>query len=97
MSNYKETVVNYLETLADDARGLLAATSDVAEDKVKVARRRLADALDGGRDVYDRVRVQAVRGAKAADVSVRENPYAPIAAALILGGLLVFLFTRRKD
>lgn len=96
MNNYKETVVSYLETLADDARGLLAATSDVAEDKVKVARRRLSDALDGGRDVYDRVRVQAARGAKAADESVRENPYAPIAAALILGGLLVFLFTRRK-
>jgi len=96
MNNYKETVVNYLETLADDARGLLAATSDVAEDKVKLARRRLSDALDGGRDVYDRVRVQAARGARAADESVRENPYAPIAAALILGGLLVFLFTRRK-
>jgi ElaB/YqjD/DUF883 family membrane-anchored ribosome-binding protein len=96
MNNYKETVVNYLETLADDARGLLAATSDVAEDKVKLARRRLAEALDGGRDVYDRVRVQAARGARAADESVRENPYAPIAAALILGGLLVFLFTRRK-
>jgi ElaB/YqjD/DUF883 family membrane-anchored ribosome-binding protein len=96
MNNYKETVVNYLETLADDARGLLAATSDVAEDKVKLARRRLADALDGGRDVYDRVRAQAARGARAADESVRENPYAPIAAALILGGLLVFLFTRRK-
>lgn len=96
MNNYKETVVNYLETLADDARGLLAATSDVAEDKVKLARRRLADALDGGRDVYDKVRVQAARGARAADESVRENPYAPIAAALILGGLLVFLFTRKK-
>jgi ElaB/YqjD/DUF883 family membrane-anchored ribosome-binding protein len=96
MNNYKETVVSYLETLADDARGLLAATSDVAEDKVKIARRRLADALDGGRDVYDRVRVQAARGAKAADESVRENPYAPIAAALILGGLLAFLFLRRK-
>jgi ElaB/YqjD/DUF883 family membrane-anchored ribosome-binding protein len=96
MNNYKETVVNYLETLADDARGLLAATSDVAEDKVKLARRRLADALDGGRDVYDKVRVQAARGARAADESVRENPYAPIAAALIVGGLLVFLFTRKK-
>jgi ElaB/YqjD/DUF883 family membrane-anchored ribosome-binding protein len=96
MNNYKETVVNYLETLADDARGLLAATSDVAEDKVKLARRRLSEALDGGRDVYDRVRVQAARSARAADESVRENPYAPIAAALILGGLLVFLFTRKK-
>jgi len=96
MNNYKETVVNYLETLADDARGLLSATSDVAEDKVKLARRRLADALDGGRDVYDKVRVQAARSARTADVSIRENPYAPIAAALILGGLLVFLFTRKK-
>ncbi len=97
MSKYKDTVVTYLETLADDARNLLAATSDVAEDKVKVARRRLSDALDGSRDVYDRVRVQAARGAKAADESVHENPYAPIAAALILGGLLVFLFTRKRD
>lgn len=96
MNNYKETVVNYLETLADDARGLLSATSDVAEDKVKLARRRLADALDGGRDVYDKVRVQAARSARTADVNIRENPYAPIAAALILGGLLVFLFTRKK-
>lgn len=97
MSNYKESVVNYLETLADDARGLLAATSDVAEDKVKVARRRLSDALDGGREVYGRVRDQAARSARYADDHVRENPYAPIAAALVLGGLLVFLFTRRKN
>ncbi len=97
MTNYKESVVNYLETIASDARDLLSATSDVAEDRVKIARKRLAEALDGGRDVYDKVRVQAVRGAKVADETVRENPYAPIAVALIVGGLLAFLLTRRRD
>jgi ElaB/YqjD/DUF883 family membrane-anchored ribosome-binding protein len=97
MNTYKDNVVTYLETLADDARALLSATSDVAEDKVRVARRRLSDALEGGRDVCDRVRVQALRGARAADESVRENPYAPIAVALIVGGVIAFLLTRRRD
>ncbi len=97
MSKYKDTVVNYVETLADDARALLAATSETAEGKVKEARRRLSDALDGGKDVYGNLRERAAQGARAADESFRENPYAPIAAALIVGGLLVFLFTRRSD
>jgi ElaB/YqjD/DUF883 family membrane-anchored ribosome-binding protein len=97
MNRYKETVVNYLEKVAEDARVLVAATSDVAEGRVREARRRLVDALDDGRAVYDRARAQAARGVRAADEHVRENPYAPILAALLLGGLLAFLFTRRRE
>lgn len=90
-------LTEFVETLADDARALLAATSDATEDRVREARKRLSLALDGSKEVYDNVRDQAVRGAKYADAAVRENPYAPIAAALIIGGLLAFLFTRRRD
>lgn len=96
MSKRFSSLSSYVETLANDARDLLAATSDVAGDKVCEARKRLAVALDGGRDLYGRVREKAAKGAKYADDSVRENPYAPIAVALIVGGLLAMLLCRRR-
>lgn len=96
MSKYTDSVANYVETLRDDARALLHATSDAAEGKVKEARRRLSEALDSGRDVCDDLRERAAHGVRVAGESFRENPVAPIAAALVLGGLIVFLFARSR-
>ena len=97
MSKNLSSLNSYVETLAEDARELLAATSDVAGDQVRDARRRLASALDSGLDIYGKVRDKAAVGVKYADHSVRENPYAPIAVALIVGGILAMLFCRRRD
>lgn len=90
-----ETMTRDLETLAEDARALIAATADVAEEKVCEARKRLEAALDSGRKVYDRVRDRAGDGADAADQTVREHPYQSIAIGIGAGALLGYLLASR--
>jgi ElaB/YqjD/DUF883 family membrane-anchored ribosome-binding protein len=82
-------------TLAEDARALLAATADVAGEKVSEARTRLADALESAKQVAGLVRDKAVEGAKAADEVVRDNPYQAIGIAFGVGALVGYLATRR--
>jgi ElaB/YqjD/DUF883 family membrane-anchored ribosome-binding protein len=81
--------------LADDARALMAATADVAGDRVADARKRLAAALDSAKELAGRVRDRAVEGAKAADQTVRENPYQAIAVAAAVGAIVGYIVTRR--
>ena len=95
MDKYTQAVSNDLSTLADDARALMAATADVAGDKVGEARKRLAAALDNGGEILNRVKEKAVESAKAADETVRDHPYQAIAIALGVGGLLGYLAARR--
>lgn len=81
--------------LADDARNLMTATADVAGEKVGEARKRLAAALENGKEIYARVREQAVQSAKAADVAVHEHPYQAIAIGVGFGALIGYLVTHR--
>lgn len=81
--------------LAEEARALMAATAEVAGEKVGEARKRLAAALESGKEIYGRVRDRAVEGAKAADQTVRENPYQAIAIGVGVGALLGYLIARR--
>jgi ElaB/YqjD/DUF883 family membrane-anchored ribosome-binding protein len=81
--------------LAEDARALIAATADVAGEKVGEARKRLAAALESGKAMAGRVRAQAVAGAKAADEAVHEHPYQAIAIGVGVGALLGYLLARR--
>jgi ElaB/YqjD/DUF883 family membrane-anchored ribosome-binding protein len=97
MDKHKQTGENDMSTLAEDARALMAATADVAGDKVAEARRRLTAALDSGRQVFGRVREKAVEGAQAADQLVRENPYQTIAIAFGVGAVIGYLLGRRKS
>ena len=77
---------------------MLAATADVAGEKVAEARKRLNKALDQGREVYDDMRERAVDGAKAADEFIRENPYAAIGIGVGVGVLIgLLLHGRRRD
>lgn len=94
-TNATHPVEGALETLAEDARVLLEATAEVAEDKVIEARKRLSSALDRGRDVYERVHDKAIQGARATDEMVRSHPYQTIGMAFGVGTLLGFLLTRR--
>ena len=82
-------------TLAEDARALMAATADVAGEKVADARKRLAAALDNAKDIAGRVRDKAVEGAQAADEAVREHPYQAIGIAFGVGALIGYLASRR--
>ena len=94
MDKQKRTDENDMGTLAEDARALMAATADVAGDKVAEARKRLAAALDSGKQIFGRVREKAVESAKAADQVVRENPYQTLVIAVGVGAMVGYLLGR---
>lgn len=85
-----------ITSLADDARALLEATAEVAEDKVIAARERLSAALEQGRVAWGTVQERAVAGAKATDQVIRTHPYESIGIAFGVGALIGFLLTRRN-
>jgi ElaB/YqjD/DUF883 family membrane-anchored ribosome-binding protein len=95
MSNETQSVNDEIEQLAADARALMAATADVAGEKVGDARKRLAAALDRAKEIGGVVRDKAIAGAKVADQTVRENPYQAIAIGVGAGLLLGYLLGRR--
>ena len=96
MDKHKQTGENDMGTLAEDARAFMAATADVAGDKIAEARKRLAAALESGKELIGRAREKAVERAKAADQVVRENPYQTIAIAFGVGAVIGFLLGRRN-
>ena len=95
MNKEKHAAANDLGSLADDARELLAATADVAGEKVGQARQRLAAALESAKHIAANVRDKAVAGAKVADQTVRENPYQAIAIGVGVGAVIGYLVARR--
>ncbi|GDY22271.1 hypothetical protein LBMAG56_36180 [Verrucomicrobiota bacterium] len=84
-----------MNKLAEDAQALLSATADVAGEKVGEARKRLAAAVERGREVYGRVREQAIEGAKVTDEVVREHPYQAIGIGVGVGAILGYLLAAR--
>jgi len=95
MTKEMQAIRNDVGTLAEDARALMAATADVAGEKVAEARKRLSAALESGKELYGRARDRAVEGARAADEVVREHPYQAIGIALGVGVLTGYLLARR--
>ena len=95
MNKETQAISDDMGQLADDARALMTATADVAGEKVSDARKRLAAALERGKEIYGRVREKAVEGAKAADEAVHEHPYQAIGIALGVGALIGYLVARR--
>jgi len=95
MNEYTQATSNDLGTLAEDARALMAATADVAGEKVSEARKRLAAALERGKEIAGNVRDKAVAGAKAADEAVREHPYQAIAIGVGVGAIIGYIIARR--
>jgi ElaB/YqjD/DUF883 family membrane-anchored ribosome-binding protein len=85
-----------MATLAEDARALMAATADVAGEKVSEARKRLAAALDSGKQIFGRVKEKAVEGAKATDQAVHEHPYQAIGIAFGVGALIGYCVAARR-
>jgi len=95
MDKQRQAEENSMSTLAEDARALVAATADVAGDKVAEARKRLVAALDSGKELIGRVREKAVEHAKATDEVIRDNPYQTAAIAFGVGALIGYLASRR--
>lgn len=88
MNKHNRETSNDLGSLAEDARALMAATADVAGEKVGEARQRLAAALESAKN-------KAVQGAKAVDGAVHEHPYQAIAIGVGVGAILGFFLARR--
>ncbi len=95
MNKQKQADSHDIGLLAEEAHALLTATADVVGEKVAEARQRLAAALDRAKATCERMREKAVEGAKAADATVRENPYQAIAIGVGVGALLGYLVARR--
>jgi ElaB/YqjD/DUF883 family membrane-anchored ribosome-binding protein len=95
MSKSTEETRNDAGSLAEDARALMAATADVAGEKVGEARKRLAAALERAKEIAERVRDKAVQGAKVADEAVHEHPYQAMVIALGVGAFIGYLAARR--
>lgn len=95
MNKQTQAIRDDMSQLAEDARALIAATADVAGEKVGEARHRLLAALERGRKIYGRVREKAAEGTKAADEAVHEHPYEAIAIGVGVGALLGYLAGRR--
>lgn len=87
---------NDMDTLVDDARALLSATVNVAEEQVIAARKRLSEALDGAKNACGRLQDKALESARVADKVVHEHPYQAIGIAFSIGALFAFLVTRRN-
>ena len=85
-----------LQSLPDEAKALVTATADVAEEKVMAARERLTAALERGKEAWSTVQAKAVESAKATDESIRRNPYQSIGVAIGIGALLGLWLARRK-
>ena len=88
---------NDVGTLAEDARALMAATADVAGEKVGEARKRLAAALESGKELYGRVRDKTVERARVVDGRIHEHPYQAIGIAFGVGVLIGVLVNRRSS
>lgn len=84
-----------LENLSDEARVLLAATADIAEEHVIEARERLAAALDEGKAVWTRMQDRAIDGAHATVRVIRSHPYQAMTIALGVGAVLGLFASRR--
>jgi ElaB/YqjD/DUF883 family membrane-anchored ribosome-binding protein len=88
-----------LKELSRDAEAVLHATAGQAGEKMTALRARLSTALDSAKATYHRLQEKTVAGAKVADKTIREHPYASIGiaagAAFGLGVLLGVLIKRR--
>jgi len=90
------TATDAASQIVDDAQALLSATANIAEEKVVAARKRLASALQSGKEILAQVQEKAIAGAKATDETIREYPYQAIGVALGVGALVGFMVGRRS-
>jgi ElaB/YqjD/DUF883 family membrane-anchored ribosome-binding protein len=95
MNKPKESTDADISELAEDAHALMAATADVAGEKVSEARKRLAAALERGKEIAGDVRDKAIKSAKVVDQKVRDNPYQALAIGVLAGVIIGYFAARR--
>ena len=95
MNRHSNGIKDNIGNLVEDSRALLAATADVAGEKVAAARERVASALEAAQETYAQAQKNAVAGAKATDKLIRDHPYHALGIAFGAGALIGLLLGRR--
>ena len=90
-----DKIVADLKRLVIDSEELLRATKDVAGEKAREVRERLLEALEAAKNSCRRLEDRAIEGAKAADKTVRDNPFPSVGVAFGLGLLIGVLVSRK--
>ena len=80
-----------------NGENLIDSTADLADETIKELRNRITAALEHGREIYDDVHDDVVGKARAADTTVRENPYQVMGIALGVGAIVGFLMSYRNS
>jgi len=97
MEKHRNAIMKDLGTVMEDAEALIAATADVAGDKVLEARKRLASSLEMGKEAFEQVRERAFDQVEALEEKVRANPIAAIGIALGVGAFIGMLLLGRRS
>ena len=84
------------EQVKEHARGLVAATSHIADSKVAEAREKLSEIMESAQEAVEYAEEKAVEAAKQTDHFIREKPYQAVGLAIGIGALLGFCLARRK-
>ena len=94
MTKQTRAISNDMAQLAEDARALIAATADMAEEKVGAARKRLAGALERGKDIYGSACDLEADSERAIRNAVHEHLCPIIAVGVGVGAILTYLAAR---
>jgi|SRR4051812_42421693 len=100
MSIPRKKAAKQVDSIAGRAQDLLETTSEIANEKVAEARKRLKDALENAQDTAEETWDAVATRAKAADKLVRSNPYAALGIGIGIGvlvGLLLRGSGRREE
>lgn len=95
MNREIQAISHDMSRIVEDARGLMTATADMAEEKIGEARERLANALERGRETYGCVRDQSVASTRAANEVLHRHPYQALGIGVGIAALLGYLVARR--
>ena len=74
---------------------VMDASADLAAQNIQELRDRISDALEHGKEMYEDVHEDVVSRTKAADHTVRENPYQAMGIALGVGALVGYVLSFR--
>lgn len=92
-----EKIVQDLKNLVHDGEELLRSGAHELGEAGSAAREKLSDALESATEMSHRLRVRAIKSAKATDKLIRDNPYPSAGIAFGVGLLIGVLINRRNS
>jgi ElaB/YqjD/DUF883 family membrane-anchored ribosome-binding protein len=95
MSRHLKVIRKEMGRLAEDTRGLLAATADLAGDGIAGIRTGIAAELKRDGKIFDRVRDRGTALTGAADEAMHRRPYRVAAVGIGCGAVAGFLIARQ--